>query len=898
MGKKITVIFFICILTGVMVFSYLFISRQSVHKIKSVNLADYNDGYIYGIDMDSDKYYIFCVDTNSGRQEFFTYPIERNGSEVILDDLNWCDNGDMYVHLREKKSPETEAVDTIEYCDFDSGRLVTVWNVNDLAEDDYFFFDSNINGEMELVTINYENRTLRQYKLIEEGIAEEINSIKLHELAYMIIIDDNGKVWTMTINGDIGMVEDDGSIRTVFLNDGSQIGTENVKHEFNKDGIHFLNLDTGYNYKITKDTNYEKAELCFEHKIAYAKSFKVSDMYNMYENNGVYVGVLSLDDGRNVPALCGEKEYILDQISWTRGKIIALTLLMFLGVSSVLIIYTYVFYRMWKRKGGAPVFGIATMLILPIIAAGIAVMFYFIDSRWTNEKEEKIQQLYVVNEIIKNNIDTEMLEAYSKKDQLSYEELENLQLLLNDSAEVRNADEGKSDYINNTILSRLYFYKNNDIYSAVNWYQLKIPMSYQITSNVYKCMKESAEMDKAVSVEYNDISGRYISVFSPVKNVNGNVIGVLEINESTSVLELDILNSTRMIKNLILAAAAMLFLLIQVVLWINTRPLKGLRQAMADVARGNLSARANISGNHEIAVIGREFDKMADLIENRVCEVEEFQKKYEAFVPSKFFYILKRNGIKEAAAGDSGIFTATVMAFNSSGYKDAVIKKYDEVFLYSNKYLPKEIPIIHSYGGIIRRIFEGGEETIFINGTQNKVAECAIDVIESVKDSGEKFCAGIAKEELRFGVIGLPKRMTTAMISEHGSLSWFLQQMAAKFNAHILITGKAAEEIDNFFERYDIRKIGYLYMTTTNSMEIIYEILNGGNLERNRAKLKNKTEFEEGIRLFVEKSFAYARKRFINVLKNDIYDGAAKEYVLLCDMNLNGKKAGPWLDKY
>ena len=46
MGKKITVIFFICILTGIMVFSYLFVSRQSIHKINTVNIANYDDGDI------------------------------------------------------------------------------------------------------------------------------------------------------------------------------------------------------------------------------------------------------------------------------------------------------------------------------------------------------------------------------------------------------------------------------------------------------------------------------------------------------------------------------------------------------------------------------------------------------------------------------------------------------------------------------------------------------------------------------------------------------------------------------------------------------------------------------------------------------------------------------------
>lgn len=46
--------------------------------------------------------------------------------------------------------------------------------------------------------------------------------------------------------------------------------------------------------------------------------------------------------------------------------------------------------------------------------------------------------------------------------------------------------------------------------------------------------------------------------------------------------------------------------------------------------------------------------------------------------------------------------------------KRLFLKKYNEVFSYSNKYLPKEIPVIHSFGGVVRRIFEGGEEETII----------------------------------------------------------------------------------------------------------------------------------------------------------------------------------------
>ena len=41
--------------------------------------------------------------------------------------------------------------------------------------------------------------------------------------------------------------------------------------------------------------------------------------------------------------------------------------------------------------------------------------------------------------------------------------------------------------------------------------------------------------------------------------------------------------------------------------------------------------------------------------------------------------------------------------------------------------------------------------------------------------------------------------------------------------------------------------------------------------------------FEKGIKLFVQKNYAEARTYFIEVLKTNHYDAAAREYVLRCD---------------
>lgn len=43
-------------------------------------------------------------------------------------------------------------------------------------------------------------------------------------------------------------IDETGKERITFINDGSQIGTQNVNYEVNENELHFLNLDTGYNY--------------------------------------------------------------------------------------------------------------------------------------------------------------------------------------------------------------------------------------------------------------------------------------------------------------------------------------------------------------------------------------------------------------------------------------------------------------------------------------------------------------------------------------------------------------------------------------------------------------------------------------------------------------------------
>ena len=115
------------------------------------------------------------------------------------------------------------------------------------------------------------------------------------------------------------------------------------------------------------------------------------------------------------------------------------------------------------------------MLIIPIIAVGTAGLFYFIDKQPSNEKEQKIQELAVISEEIKENINIELFELYRQKDRITIDELISMNKSFKktqDLDSLKSNDNKNDDYIT----PNMYFYKNGDIYSASHYYQLGVPV--------------------------------------------------------------------------------------------------------------------------------------------------------------------------------------------------------------------------------------------------------------------------------------------------------------------------------------------------------------------------------------------------------------------------------------
>lgn len=861
--------------------------KRSGHQIQFAYQAAYEGRFLAGIDMADNRYYVFRSDISETEQDFFTIPLEERGTYHILNELIIDEEGNAYVHhIRGDIKTREVLSETIDYCDFSAGKLTERWKVSEVSGGrhvgNYYIPGDGIY----LIMQDVENRKILWYRLNPDGTAKLDQTSAVPQSAKIIYFDKEKEIWASTFEGDVYKIRANGSERLIFRNDGSQVGVDNVSYSFQGKEFHFKNLTDGNNYVIDLATG-GKLALCKEHQDIQASAFDSSRLFNgdnLVERE-VYFGVLPLDSGRQIPAVYGEDgELALDFVTRGADKTAREAALLFILFSGAGLCWIGSAFLMKRREGGAPVWGMITFFMVPFLGAGYLMTFWLTNARLVTDGErENIQYLAGIGRDLVERIPMEQFLSYREQDVFTEKELEELVEEFNSgsgrywdrrTSSMQQASEEEG------INAALYFWKDGEVYSACRSYQLNVPVQYVSSAAEYAGLSRAARENRPVYAPYSTLNGRFFSVFLPVSGTDGEVLGVLQVEKDIQWSTLENIENARELRRWFGAVSLSLLILVQLILWRNMRPLKQLRKAFSRMADGNLSARAGIRGAGEIAGVGRLFDRMAGTLERQAEGTEAFRRKYEAFVPAPLFFFLNRKGIRAVKAGDETELWASILAVGAAGMGEKGEPEGRNPFKDSNRFLAGQIPLIREKGGIIRRLIGRGGESIFPENSQKKALDAAVSVLKAAK--GGSLCAGIARERLKFGVIGSKKRLVTALISSHGGLSWFLEQAAERLNASILITGEAAAEIGQFKESYHSRVFGYIYLTDSRKLEIVYEVLDGSSQERMRDREDTREEFEEGVRLFMAGRPGEARRKFIRVLERDREDLAAREYVGLC----------------
>lgn len=231
---------------------------------------------------------------------------------------------------------------------------------------------------------------------------------------------------------------------------------------------------------------------------------------------------------------------------------------------------------------------------------------------------------------------------------------------------------------------------------------------------------------------------------------------------------------------------------------------------------------------------------------------------------------------------------AVILNVNIVGFKELIYNtEIKEVYRLINRTLSYSIPVIYGNNGMVDSFKDAGAVALF-TGKMEEALDAAILICENIIKSGEwedyqNFAVGLSYGTVMAGIVGYGRKLSVLTLSTYTGMGEFLQKTAPKYYARILAAECYVKEIAGFEKNYNYRLLGLFYIRDIGRAEKVFDIFDGDRTDIRNKKRKTKMLFEKGVSLFMEREFAQARGYFIEVLKADCSDKAAREYVYYCD---------------
>ncbi|MCH5341020.1 MAG: adenylate/guanylate cyclase domain-containing protein [Acetatifactor sp.] len=288
----------------------------------------------------------------------------------------------------------------------------------------------------------------------------------------------------------------------------------------------------------------------------------------------------------------------------------------------------------------------------------------------------------------------------------------------------------------------------------------------------------------------------------------------------------------------------------------------------------------------------------------REAAAAEREVIYGRLLPGKLLQLFQQGEPEKLRIGEEKSVRAAVLAYNIPGFERIVRQQSaEEIFDFVNKNLGLVVPCILYQEGEIDEYVDAGLSAFFLNAPE-RALRSAVSVCEALSQSGSReiYSIGLTYGDVMVGMVGHEKRFGTLTISETTGLADFLQELAVRYRARILITGSLKQQIPDFDKSYNSRYLGDIFLKSSRLTEELYDVYDGDEPVDKNGKRKTRLIFQEGVELFQHKKFQDARLHFIEVLKVNRMDGAAKEYLYLCNRYIANKDSGEdkptYLDVY
>lgn len=332
------------------------------------------------------------------------------------------------------------------------------------------------------------------------------------------------------------------------------------------------------------------------------------------------------------------------------------------------------------------------------------------------------------------------------------------------------------------------------------------------------------------------------------------------------------------------------FILLFAVHFSVLRRIRKLKECAKQVSEGDFHNRLEVRGHDELSEIFSVFNWMSESIAGHMEEMQIVNDAYYKYVPSKILFLLKKEQIVDIKLGNETSAMLTIFSMQLADFDRTIRKKSAKEMIDAiNQVLHISVPVIVEKQGMIEGFQNAGFNALFDYDCEAALL-CAVTICQKLNHmvmtrqlEENRAGIGIAYGAVTLGIVGQEKRLAPITVSQYRDTACWLQKIAEQYQAHILITQTATDNIPHFFDTYHVRTLGFLYNTYTGYTDRIYDVYDGDSREEIELKDRTKELFERGVELYCTRNFEKARHAFIEVLKRFRKDKAAKEYLYLCD---------------
>jgi len=272
----------------------------------------------------------------------------------------------------------------------------------------------------------------------------------------------------------------------------------------------------------------------------------------------------------------------------------------------------------------------------------------------------------------------------------------------------------------------------------------------------------------------------------------------------------------------------------------------------------------------------------------RLAKINE---AYGRFVPHEFLRFLERESIVDVQLGDQvqkdmTVLFADIRSFTTLSERMTPKQNFD----FLNACLSEMSPVIRKHNGFIDKYIGDAIMALFPQTSEDAV-QAAIEMQkqislynEHLQKSGDEPIAigiGLHTGSLMLGTVGEAQRMETTVISDAVNLASRLEGLTKVYGVDILLSEQTLYRL-NDPQRYKHRFLGRVKVKGKTQPVDIFEVYEADSQPLLELKEQTRTEFEQGVALYLEDHFAQAQQIFEQVLRKNQQDRATQLYVKRC----------------